>query len=157
MVPDRDQSSVKPPHSRRRSNQTDPPLSFDLLRVPLLGKLLTMKHARTLLQIPLFVISGAMILHGLFGPVLAPKNIATTFTWVHFRGALVFVLLLPETSFASHVRSCWCEISHASSFIRFETGPGSCAINGSLRDCLSLCSLCMSGGICGLLRGGPPG
>src|SRR5688500_20091285 len=54
--------------------------SFDLLRIPLLGKLLTMKHARTLLQIPLFVISGAMILHGLFGPALAPKNIATTFT-----------------------------------------------------------------------------
>ncbi len=75
------------------------PLSFDLLRVPLLGKLLTMKHARTLLQIPLFVISAAMILHGLFGPVLAPKNIATTFTWVHFRGALVFVLLFAGNFF----------------------------------------------------------
>jgi polyferredoxin len=73
--------------------------SFDLLRVPLFGKLLTMKHARTLLQIPLFVISGAMILHGLFGPVLAPKNIATTFTWVHFRGALVFVLLFAGNFF----------------------------------------------------------
>ena len=73
--------------------------SFDLLRVPLLGKLLTKKHARTALQIPLFIISGAMILHGLFGPVLAPKNIATTFTWVHFRGALVFVLLFAGNFF----------------------------------------------------------
>jgi polyferredoxin len=73
--------------------------SFDLLRVPLLGKLLSMKHARTLLQIPLFVIGGAMILHGLFGPALAPKNIATTFTWVHFRGALVFVLLFAGNFF----------------------------------------------------------
>lgn len=75
------------------------PPSFDLLRVPLLGKLLTLKHARTLLQIPLFVISGVMILHGLAGPALAPKNIATTFTWVHFRGALVLVLLLAGNFF----------------------------------------------------------
>ncbi len=73
--------------------------SFDLLRVPLLGKLLTKKHARTVLQIPLFLIAGAMIFHGLFGPVLAPKNIATTFTWVHFRGALVFVLLFAGNFF----------------------------------------------------------
>ena len=79
--------------------QLDQKGSFDLLRVPLLGKLLTLKHARTLLQIPLFVVSGAMILHGLFGPVLAPKNIATTFTWVHFRGALVFVLLFAGNFF----------------------------------------------------------
>ena len=73
--------------------------SFDLLRVPLLGKLLTKRHARTLLQIPLFVISVAMVLHGLFGPSLAPKNLATTFTWVHFRGALVFVLLFAGNFF----------------------------------------------------------
>jgi hypothetical protein len=73
--------------------------SFDLLRVPLLGKLLTLKHARTLFQIPLFLIAAAMIFHGLFGPVLAPKNIATTFTWVHFRGALVFVLLFAGNFF----------------------------------------------------------
>ena len=34
-----------------------------------------------------------MILHGLFGPTLAPKNLATVLTWIHFRGALVLVLL----------------------------------------------------------------
>jgi hypothetical protein len=73
--------------------------SFDLLRVPLFGKLLKMKHARTLLQIPVFIISVAMILHGLFGPALAPKNLATTFTWIHFRGALVFVLLFAGNFF----------------------------------------------------------
>ena len=72
---------------------------FDLLRVPLVGRLLTMKHARTLLQIPLFLLSVAMILHGLLGPLWAPKNIATTFTWVHFRGALVLVLLLAGNFF----------------------------------------------------------
>ena len=75
------------------------PRSFDLLRVPVIGKLLTMQHARTLLQIPLFIVSAAMVLHGLFGPALAPKNLATTLTWVHFRGALVFVLLFAGNFF----------------------------------------------------------
>ena len=40
-----------------------------------------------------------MIVHGLFGPQLAPKNLATTFTWVHFRGALVLVLLFAGNFF----------------------------------------------------------
>src|SRR5689334_8991420 len=72
---------------------------FDLLRVPLLGRLLCMRHARTLLQIPLFVVAVAMVLHGLFGPPLAPRNLATTLTWIHFRGALVFVLLFAGNFF----------------------------------------------------------
>lgn len=73
--------------------------AVDLLRFPLIGRLLTQRHARTLLQIPLFIVSLAMILHGLFGPALAPKNLATTLTWVHFRGALVFVLLFAGNFF----------------------------------------------------------
>jgi ferredoxin len=72
---------------------------FDLLRVPLLGRFLRWHHARTLLQIPLLVISVAMILHGFFGPTLAPKNLATTLGWVHFRGALVLVLLCAGSFF----------------------------------------------------------
>ena len=66
---------------------------FDLLRVPLLGRFLRWHHARTVLQIPLLVLSVVMVLHGLFGPTLAPKNLATTIGWVHFRGALVLILL----------------------------------------------------------------
>src|SRR5215813_7979532 len=68
-------------------------LPFDLLRVPGLGRLLQWRHARPLLQAPLLVISIAMVLHGLFGPALAPKNLATTLSWLHFRGALALVLL----------------------------------------------------------------
>jgi hypothetical protein len=67
--------------------------SFDLLRAPGIGRLLRWRHARTFLQIPLLIVSAAMILDGLFGPRLAPKNLATTLSWVHFRGALVLVLL----------------------------------------------------------------
>ncbi len=66
---------------------------FDLLRLPVLGPLLKWRHSRTLLQIPLLLVSVVMILHGFFGPSLAPKNLATVLSWVHFRGALVLVLL----------------------------------------------------------------
>lgn len=73
--------------------------TLDLLRLPLLGSFLNQRHARTLLQIPLFIVSVAMILHGLFGPALAPRNLATVLSWVHFRGALVFVLLFAGNFF----------------------------------------------------------
>lgn len=66
---------------------------FDLLRVSGIGALLRWRHSRTLLQIPLFLLSIVMVLHGLFGPTLAPKNLATTLTWLHFRGVLVLVML----------------------------------------------------------------
>ena len=63
------------------------------MRVPLVGRFLERRHARTLLQIPVLIVSIVMILHGLLGPTLAPKNLASVLTWVHFRGALVLVLL----------------------------------------------------------------
>jgi len=66
---------------------------FDLLRVPIIGSFLRWRHSRTVLQIPLLVVAVVMILHGLLGPALAPKNLATVLSWVHFRGALVLVLL----------------------------------------------------------------
>ena len=67
--------------------------SFDLMRVPVVGTLLRQRHARTLLQLPLLIVGVFMVLHGLFGPTLPPKNLATTLTWVHFRGLLVLVML----------------------------------------------------------------
>jgi ferredoxin len=66
---------------------------FDLLRVPVLGRFLMWRHSRTLSQIPLLLVSVIMILHGLFGPTLSPKNLATVLAWVHFRGALTLALL----------------------------------------------------------------
>ena len=65
----------------------------DLLQVPILGRFLQWRHARTVSQIPLLIVSVVMILHGLFGPTLAPKNLATTLSWVHFRGLLILTLL----------------------------------------------------------------
>src|SRR3954467_4253357 len=63
------------------------------MRVPGLGRLFRWRYARPLLQAPLLIVSVVMVLHGLFGPSLAPKNLATTLTWLHFRGLLVIVLL----------------------------------------------------------------
>ena len=54
---------------------------------------------RTLLQIPFFIVAILMILHGWFGPTLAPKNLATTLSWIHFRGALVLILLIAGNFF----------------------------------------------------------
>jgi hypothetical protein len=66
---------------------------FDLLRVSVLGNFLRWRHSRTVLQIPLAIVAVGMILHGWYGPTLAPQNLATVLTWIHFRGALVLVLL----------------------------------------------------------------
>ncbi len=67
--------------------------AFDLMRVPGIGRLFRWRYARPLLQAPLLLIGVLMILHGLLGPSLAPKNLATTLSWLHFRGVLVLVLL----------------------------------------------------------------
>lgn len=45
------------------------------------------------MQLPLFVLAIVMIVQGLAGPQLAPRNLSTLLTWVHYRGALVLVLL----------------------------------------------------------------
>ncbi|QDU66520.1 4Fe-4S binding protein [Engelhardtia mirabilis] len=66
---------------------------FDLLRVPLLGPFLRWRHARLCLQVPLLLLAAVLVLHGLFGPQLAPKNLATLLVWVHWRGLLVIALL----------------------------------------------------------------
>ena len=45
------------------------------------------------MQVPLLLVAAAMIAHGFWGPQLAPRNLATVLTWVHYRGVLVTVLL----------------------------------------------------------------
>ncbi len=70
-----------------------PPPVVDLLQWPLLGPLLRWRHARFAVQVPMLVLATLLVLHGLYGPELAPKNAATLITWVHYRGFLVLVLL----------------------------------------------------------------
>jgi ferredoxin len=73
--------------------------AVDLLRLPGLGRFLRWRHSRTVLTLPLLLFAGLMLLHGFFGPELAPKNLATTLTWVHYRGLLVLALLVAGNLF----------------------------------------------------------
>jgi polyferredoxin len=61
--------------------------------VPVLGRFLRWRHSRTAMQIPVFAVAVAMIVHGLFGPQLAFRNLSSLLTWVHYRGLLMIVLL----------------------------------------------------------------
>jgi ferredoxin len=72
---------------------------FDLLRVPGVGRFLSWRHSRTFLGVPLLLIAALMVLDGLTGPQLAPKNLATVLTWVHYRGFLVLALLMAGNLF----------------------------------------------------------
>jgi polyferredoxin len=68
--------------------------AWDLLRLPGLGRFLRWRHARSMLQVPFLILAALMVIDGLAGPQLAPKNLATVFTWVHYRGLVVLALLL---------------------------------------------------------------
>ena len=70
-----------------------------MLFLPVIGRFLKWRHSRTVLGIPLLALSVVMILHGLLGPTISPKNLATVLTWVHFRGALVLVILVAGNFF----------------------------------------------------------
>src|ERR1700740_3844932 len=67
--------------------------------MPMIGPFLKWRHSRTVLWVPFLIVSLAMILHGLLGPTISPKNLATVLTWVHFRGALVLVILVAGNFF----------------------------------------------------------
>ena len=81
-----------PPRQGRRA-------SFDVLRLPWLGKFLHWRGSRITMQVPLFALSLIMIAHAFWGPQLAPKNLAALLTWVHFRGLVVLVILLAGNLF----------------------------------------------------------
>jgi polyferredoxin len=77
------------------------PTGTDVLQWPLVGRLLRWRHARTSLQLVLLAAAAAVVLHGLFGPDLAPGNLATVLTWVHYRGLLVIALLAAGNFFCA--------------------------------------------------------
>src|SRR6188768_4249988 len=65
----------------------------DLLRWPLVGLVLRWRPLRTFTQIVLLVVAIVIVAHGLLGPDLAPANLATVLTWIHYRGLLIGALL----------------------------------------------------------------
>lgn len=67
---------------------------FDVLELPLLGRLLRWRWGRLILQIPLLVAAAAVLIDGFIGPQSAARNLATVAPWVHYRGLVVIALLL---------------------------------------------------------------
>ncbi|VTT97044.1 4fe-4s ferredoxin : 4Fe-4S ferredoxin, iron-sulfur binding domain protein OS=Solibacter usitatus (strain Ellin6076) GN=Acid_7587 PE=4 SV=1: Caa3_CtaG [Gemmataceae bacterium] len=74
---------------------------FDLLRVPVAGRFLRWKRSRAILQLPLLVLAGAVVIDGFTGPELAPLNLAGVLPWVHWRGLLVLGLLVAGNVFCT--------------------------------------------------------
>lgn len=66
---------------------------FDLLRLPLIGRLLRWRWGRLVGQLLLLSAALLLIYDGFTGPKLAPENLATVVVWVHYRGFVVFALL----------------------------------------------------------------
>jgi len=79
--------------SRSQGAEADAPRP-DLLRAPVIGRFLRWRHARTVLQSACLVLAALIILDGLFGPQIAPRNLAGTLPWVHWRGLVVLALLV---------------------------------------------------------------
>jgi polyferredoxin len=75
------------------------PSGHDLLRTPILGSFLRWRHARSFLQVILLGAAVLVILDGLFGPQLAPKNMAGILPWVHWRGFVALALLVAGNLF----------------------------------------------------------
>jgi hypothetical protein len=73
----------------------------DVLRWPIVGRFLRWRHARTSLQLFLLIVASALVLHGLFGPQVAPANLATVVTWVQYRGWLIIALLAAGNFFCT--------------------------------------------------------
>jgi polyferredoxin len=64
---------------------------MDLLRLPVAGAVF--RRGRLGLQLFLLLIAALIVIHGFLGPQIAPRNLATVLTWVHYRGLLVIALL----------------------------------------------------------------
>ncbi len=71
-----------------------PAIGLDLLRLPLIGRLMRGRYGRLLLQAPFTLVALALVIDGFVGPQLAARNLATVAPWVHLRGFVVLVLLL---------------------------------------------------------------
>ena len=72
---------------------------FDLLKTPLLGRLLRSRRGRLWFQIPLLLVLLLIIYDGFTGPQFAPENTATVLAWVHYRGLVMLILLIAGNFF----------------------------------------------------------
>ena len=69
------------------------PTNLDLLSLPLVGRVLSWPHLRRAAQLITFSLALLVIIDGLFGPQMAPMNLAGVLPWTHWRGLTVLALL----------------------------------------------------------------
>ncbi len=74
---------------------------MDILGLPLAGAFLRWRHARTAMQLVLLLVAAAVVLHGLLGPQLAPRNLATVLTSIHWRGLLIVAIAVVGNLFCT--------------------------------------------------------
>jgi polyferredoxin len=65
----------------------------DILRLPVVGPIVRWRYFRRALQAVLLAVTVGVVVHGLFGPQIAPRNLATVATSIHWRGLLVLGLV----------------------------------------------------------------
>ncbi len=66
---------------------------MDLFRLPGVGAVARWRHTRRVAQAALLAVAALVVVHGLWGPQIAPRNAATVLTWVHYRGLLILAIL----------------------------------------------------------------
>ena len=73
----------------------------DVLRLPVVGALLHWRHVRLAFQLVLLAVAVGVVLHGLLGPQIGPRNLATVLTSIHWRGLLVLAVLAAGNLFCA--------------------------------------------------------
>ncbi len=87
--------------ARPAGRYPDQPRRFDVLAIPGLRRFLRWKYARLVFQLPLLLLVIVMLIDGFTGRQLAPRNMATTATWLHWRGLVVLALALAGNAFCA--------------------------------------------------------
>jgi polyferredoxin len=72
---------------------------FDVLRLPVIGRVLRWRYGRLVFQLPLTLLAVLVMVDGFTGPQNAARNLATIAPWVHYRGLVVLALLLAGNLF----------------------------------------------------------
>lgn len=84
-----------------RGPMVDQPRGFDLLSLPGVRRFVRWRYARLVFQIPLLVLAAFVIIDGLTGRQVAPRNVATTAVWLHYRGLLVIGIAIIGNAFCA--------------------------------------------------------
>ncbi len=77
------------------------PRGFDLFSLPGLRRLARWQYSRLIFQLPLLLLAIFVVVDGLTGRQIAPRNLATTTVWLHYRGLVVIALALFGNAFCA--------------------------------------------------------